>query len=118
MRGQHTNREIGDTLDKSVGAVESFFKRHDARHPERPRPDRTSLAPKVSSGIASRLGVADATTPLLPKHQRTINQKPIDSSPLEPVLIVSDAHIPYHSPVWWDLLLQVGRHLKLRHIVI
>jgi UDP-2,3-diacylglucosamine pyrophosphatase LpxH len=37
---------------------------------------------------------------------------------LEPILIVSDAHIPYHSKVWWDLLLQVGRALQPQHIVI
>jgi UDP-2,3-diacylglucosamine pyrophosphatase LpxH len=37
---------------------------------------------------------------------------------LSPVLIVSDAHIPAHSKVWWDLLMQVARDLRPKHLVI
>ena len=37
---------------------------------------------------------------------------------LEPVLIVSDAHVPAHSPIWWDLLLQVAKSLRPKHLVI
>jgi UDP-2,3-diacylglucosamine pyrophosphatase LpxH len=46
------------------------------------------------------------------KQQRT----PV--SRLEPVLIVSDAHIPAHSAEWWQLVLAVGRDLKPKHLVI
>lgn len=43
---------------------------------------------------------------------------PKAGTPLEPILIVSDAHIPFHDAKWWDLLLQVGRAIKPKHIVI
>lgn len=37
---------------------------------------------------------------------------------LERVLIISDAHVPFHSRVWWSLMMQVARDLKPQHIVI
>ena len=37
---------------------------------------------------------------------------------LEPILVVSDAHIPYHDARAFDLLLQVGRALKPTHLII
>lgn len=43
---------------------------------------------------------------------------PNPGMPLEPVLIVSDVHRPYHSKAGWDLLMQVGRALRPKHIVI
>jgi predicted phosphodiesterase len=46
------------------------------------------------------------------------SDRPEPIKPLESMLIVSDAHAPYHSPIWWDLLLQVGRAIKPKTIVI
>ena len=37
---------------------------------------------------------------------------------LEPILIVSDAHIPFCDRHWWDILLQVGAAIRPQHIVI
>mgnify|MGYP003335278505 CR=1 FL=1 len=37
---------------------------------------------------------------------------------LEPILIVSDAHIPYHDRRAFDLMLRVGRTLKPTHLII
>lgn len=117
MRGKHTNREIAETLGRSVVQVKNKLKpgrlsSGTSRH--------VSGAP-APDGIAQRLGVDD----LSEKHYRISDRTARDKSrqvlaiaPLEPVLIVSDAHIPYHSAVWWDLLLQVGRHLRPQHIVI
>ena len=40
------------------------------------------------------------------------------SGPLEPLLIFSDAHRPYHDERAWQLMLQVGRWLKPTHLVV
>jgi len=37
---------------------------------------------------------------------------------LEPILIVSDAHRPYHDERAWQLMLKVGRDIKPQHIVV
>ena len=37
---------------------------------------------------------------------------------LEPLLLVSDCHRPYHDKRAWQLLLKVGRDLKPKHLVI
>lgn len=36
---------------------------------------------------------------------------------LEPVLVVSDTHIPYHDVRAWNLMLKVGRALKPKHLI-
>ena len=40
------------------------------------------------------------------------------TSPLEPVLIVSDPHRPFHDVRAWNLMLQVGRDLKPTHLIV
>lgn len=37
---------------------------------------------------------------------------------LESMLVVADAHRPYHDQKAWDLMLQVGRFLKPHHVVV
>jgi len=37
---------------------------------------------------------------------------------LEPALLISDAHRPYHSQRAWDLMLKVGEFLKPHHLVV
>src|SRR5690349_15403272 len=106
MRGKHTHREIGETLGRSRKSVELMARRID---------DGDALGkkqPSVPDGIARRLGVA------APVRNSTETTKPRASGNLEPVLIVSDAHRPYHSRVWWDLLMQVGRFLKPKHLIV
>lgn len=39
------------------------------------------------------------------------------SADLQPILICSDLHRPYHDPRAWDLFLQVGRAFKPHHLV-
>lgn len=120
MRGKHTNREVAETLDKSVGAVESFYKRHDAKHPEQRHQSRY-VPPSVPEGIAKRLGVEEdvpdrRSFPALKAFAASRRRQ--EPSELEPMLIVPDAHRPYHSKVWWDLLMQVGRFIKPKHIIV
>lgn len=40
------------------------------------------------------------------------------STKLEPILIIPDAHIPYHDPQAWELVLRVGKKLKPKHLVV
>lgn len=42
----------------------------------------------------------------------------MSTSKLEPILIVSDAHIPYHDARAFNLMLKVGKFLKPKHIYI
>lgn len=37
---------------------------------------------------------------------------------LEPILFVPDCHRPYHSQQGWELLLQVGKWLKPKHLIV
>jgi UDP-2,3-diacylglucosamine pyrophosphatase LpxH len=110
MRGKHSDREIGETLERSRHSVQKMFKRLDGGEGVGRGVGRSVAAPSVPDGIAKRLGVG-AT---VPKAVTPVTK----TGTLESVLIVSDAHIPYHSRVWWDLLLQVGRALAPQHIVI
>jgi predicted phosphodiesterase len=68
--------------------------------------------PTMTEKLQERMGVSRAN----------VSEKPIGISDrreeLEPLLVVSDAHIPFHSPVWWDLLLQVGRDLRPKTLVV
>jgi predicted phosphodiesterase len=111
MRGKHTDREIGEAINRTACAVRNMWKRLERTPRENVR-GRPVKVPAASPGVASRLGVGE--------KQPTIKPKQVDSSSpaLEPILIVSDAHRPYHSKVWWDLLMQVGRALKPKHLVI
>ena len=111
MRGKHTVREIAEALGRSQVSVKNKMK---AARINSGTSRHVSGAP-VNDAIAARLGVqGDAPKRPVPK---TGTRVPTTGT-LEPVLIVSDAHIPYHSAVWWDLLLQVGRVLKPQHLVI
>lgn len=110
MRGKHTDREIAEALGRSVASVRQ--KGSDLDGPlQRPASKYATEAPR---GLRERLGIGEPA----------INVKRTDSSltdrgaTLEPVLIVPDAHRPYHSKVWWDLLMQVGRVLKPKHLVV
>ena len=40
------------------------------------------------------------------------------SAKLEPVLIVPDAHIPYHDVRAWQLMLRVGKAIKPHHLIV
>lgn len=73
--------------------------------------------PPLTDKLRARLEIAPSLSQE-PKDAPCDRQPIAQGAPLEPVLIVSDAHIPYHSPVWWDLLLQVGRALRPKHLVI
>lgn len=119
MRAKHTNREIGETLERSTNAIDQLFKRLDAGSGPTKPPGRRPKEPEVSPTLRERLGVSE-----IGKFSESLNTKislkktsPRDV-PLEPVLVISDAHIPFHSRVWWDLLLQVGKHLRPKHLVI
>jgi UDP-2,3-diacylglucosamine pyrophosphatase LpxH len=71
--------------------------------------------PTMEDRLRERLGEpAYRTEPI--QTPETDRLEPI--SRLEPILVVSDAHIPYHSPIWWDLLLQVGRDIRPKTVVI
>lgn len=37
---------------------------------------------------------------------------------LEPILLISDAHRPYHDQRAWDLVLEVGRFIKPVHLIV
>jgi UDP-2,3-diacylglucosamine pyrophosphatase LpxH len=111
MVGRHSDREIGEALGKSFTSVQKLRKREGIRVP------KGTPSPKggtVSAGVAKRLGV-DGNVDERPHRERGDERQ---HTALEPLLLVSDAHIPYHSKVWWDLLLQVGRSLRPQHIVV
>lgn len=40
------------------------------------------------------------------------------AKPLEPMLIVHDAHVPYHDERAWQLMLAVGRAIKPKHLIV
>jgi UDP-2,3-diacylglucosamine pyrophosphatase LpxH len=119
MVGRHSDREIGETLGKSFTSVQKLRKREGIRVPNvgASVPKAGTPSPKagtVAPGVRARLGIMDEPANTVAVKQRI----PDNNAPLEPLLLVSDAHIPYHSKVWWDLLLQVGRSLRPQHIVV
>lgn len=132
MRAKHTNREIGETLERSTIAIDQLFKRDDAGrltdHENRKSLRRTegpSVSHDADSGalvshkLRERLGIPATTAEPVGRKSATRETSPaVASGTLEPVLVVSDAHVPFHSRVWWDLLLQVGRFLRPKHLVI
>jgi len=81
------------------------------------RPSERRGIPPITDKLRARLEMPpESKAPAhVPKVGSTV---PILGTVLDPVLIVSDAHIPYHSRIWWDLLLQVARDLRPRHLVI
>lgn len=75
---------------------------------------RPRVKRKPSTNVRDRFPVERA-------GQSSTQQQPSgvqDSRPLDPVLVVSDVHRPYHSRAGWDLLMQVGRAIRPKHIVI
>jgi predicted phosphodiesterase len=87
---------------------------------------RASQPPKakheVPNGIHQRLGVIPAPEEPAVRKSAARETSPSGASGvaggLEPILIIPDAHRPFHSKVWWDLLMQAGRFLKPKHLVI
>jgi hypothetical protein len=111
MLPKHTDREIGDVLGRSAMAVKIQRKRLRVL---REHPNKVKGA--APAGIRARLGVQDEPSKAgdrLPQSKHAPREQT-----LEPVLIVADAHRPFHSRVWWDLLMQVGRFLKPKHLVV
>jgi UDP-2,3-diacylglucosamine pyrophosphatase LpxH len=138
MRGKHTVREIAATLGRPQSSVSNLLNRPermqaakgrvDARQQQRDVVDRqhgfaASKSPKVNrdavpSGISQRLDIAATPETAGRKSPAGVTTHSGASVPLEPLLLVSDAHVPYHDRKWWDLLLQVGRALRPKHIVV
>jgi len=116
MRGKHTVREISEALGRPQSSVSNLLLRPERMASARERASRT---PKdaIPSGIAKRLDITAPEEPAVRKSAAR-GTPPSGATVLEPVLIVADAHRPYHSPVWWDLLMQVGRWLKPQHLVV
>jgi hypothetical protein len=107
MRGRHTHREIAETLGRSTVSVKNKMK------PSRLNTGTKSTTPAntARASLAERLGAGKDAQPARPVMRR-------EPAELEPILIVSDAHRPYHSKVWWDLLMQVGRFLQPKHLIV
>jgi predicted phosphodiesterase len=118
MRGKHTVREISETLGRPQSSVSNLLNRPERMEAARERASESPKASRVSPGIGKRLGITATPETVGRKSPTGATAHSGASVTLEPVLIVSDAHIPYHSTVWWDLLMQVGRFLKPVHIVI
>jgi hypothetical protein len=129
MRGKHTVREISETLGRPQSSVSNLLHRPGRMEAARLRltgaPQPASrltkglgASHKVPSGISKRLGIPAPEEHATRKSGARGTPPSGASGTLEPVLIVADAHRPYHSPVWWDLLMQVGRWLKPAHLVI
>jgi hypothetical protein len=116
MRGKHTVREISETLGRPQSSVSNLLNRPERMDAALRRPE-SKYAEVPTRGIRERLGISDAplTRPETPPKS---TRQPPSVDTLEPILIVSDAHRPYHSRVWWDLLMQVGRALKPKHLVV
>ena len=74
--------------------------------------------PEISAKLQQRLGVDTPPRTAKPRRKATPRPKRPSEVRLEPVLIVSDLHAPYHSKAGWNLLLQVGKALKPKTIVI
>jgi UDP-2,3-diacylglucosamine pyrophosphatase LpxH len=118
LRPTHTIREICERVGRSQSSVSNLLLRPERMASAKARASNSPKVNCVSAGIAKRL---DITAP----EEHAVRKSAARGTPpsgatvqLEPILIVSDAHIPYHSKVWWDLLLQVGRALQPQHIVI
>jgi len=123
MRGKHTNREIAERYNRSVYAVQQLFLRHGIRERrqlagEPQTPLRRTKEPSVSHNIAARLGIPAPEEHATRKSGARVTTPSGASGTLEPMLIVPDVHRPYHSNMGWDLLMQVGRWLKPKHLFI
>jgi hypothetical protein len=119
MRGKHTVREIAEALGRPQPSVSNLLNRPERMAAARARASQPAKAKhEVSSGIAKRLDIAATPETVGRKSPAGVTTHSGASVPLEPVLIVPDAHRPFHSRVWWDLLMQVGRWLKPKHLVV
>lgn len=120
MRGKHTVREIAETLGRPQSSVSNMLNRPERMESARARVDvrqqQRDVVDHQHAGIRARLGITDAPQPA----QRITKAAPVshNSTTLEPILICPDAHRPFHCHKWWDLLMQVGRFLKPKHLVI
>jgi predicted phosphodiesterase len=122
MVARATDREIGETLGKSYSSVQKLRKRLAIARV----PTAGTIAPKTGTAnhdIRARLGIASFSeppiSPIPPRNaSRRTSRISGHASELEPILICPDAHRPFHSKVWWDLLMQAGRFLRPKHLVI
>jgi hypothetical protein len=120
MRGKHTVREIAETLGRPQSSVSNLLNRPERMASARARASQPAKAKhEVSSGIHERLGVIPAPEEHAVRKSAARETSPSGASgALEPILIVPDAHRPFHSKVWWDLLMQVGRFLRPKHLIV
>ncbi len=107
MRGRYSQREIGETLGRTTMAVKNKMKSA--------RLHATDTPP---IGIAKRLGIPATPEPARGKTRAALVPSSGASGVLEPMLIVPDVHRPYHSAAGWNLLMQVGRFIKPKHLIV
>jgi predicted phosphodiesterase len=120
MRGKHTVREIAEALGRPQPSVSNLLNRPERMAAAKARASQSAKAKhEVPNGIHQRLGVIPAPEePAVRKSAARETSPSGASGGLEPILIIPDAHRPFHSKVWWDLLMQAGRFLKPKHLVI
>jgi len=116
MRGKHTVREIAEALERPQSSVSNLLNRPERMAAAKERTERKQDT--TTPGIARRLGIPATPETAGRKSPAGETSHSGATGGLEPMVVVSDAHIPYHSKAWWDLLLQVGRFLRPKHIVI
>jgi hypothetical protein len=131
MRGKHTVREISETLGRPQSSVSNLLHRPGRMEAARLRltgaPQPASRLTKGSGashknaapqGIRERFGITATPETVGRKSPAGATALSGASVPLEPMLIVPDAHRPFHSKVWWDLLMQAGRFLRPKHLIV
>jgi hypothetical protein len=119
MRGKHTVREIAETLVRPQSSVSNLLNRPERMSAAKARASNSLKVNHVSSGIHERLGVIPAPEEHATRKSGARGTPPSgESGTLEPMLIVPDVHRPYHSKVGWNLLMQVGRFLKPKHLIV
>jgi hypothetical protein len=118
MRGKHTVREISETLGRPQSSVSNLLNRPERMEAARERASESPKASRVSPGIGARLGITATPETVGRKSPTGATALSGASVTLEPMLIVPDVHRPYHSKVGWDLLMQVGRFLRPKHLIV
>jgi UDP-2,3-diacylglucosamine pyrophosphatase LpxH len=112
MRGKHTVREIAETLERPQSSVSNLLNRPERMASAKARASNSlKVNHGVSSGIAKRLDIAATPETAGRKSPAGVTTHSGASVHLEPVVVVSDAHIPFESKAWWSLLIQVARYL-------
>jgi hypothetical protein len=118
MRGKHTVREIAETLGRPQPSVSNLLNRPERMAAAKARASQPAKARhEVPSGIAKRLDIT-APEEHAARKSAARGTPPSGATVLEPMLIVPDVHRPYHSKVGWDLLMQVGRFLRPKHLIV